>query len=87
MEKKAEEGPNVRKIEFVRGVEQITLDTPRDQDTSRDTWEKDGWSLCPLSSSSLKVWLIAHPIHVLKFLHPVIQYNARKAVEWVHFPR
>ena len=49
MEKKAEEGPNVRTIEFLPGVEQITLHTPR------DTWEQDGWSLCPLSSSSLKV--------------------------------
>ena len=43
---KAEKGPVVPMVKFLPGEEKITLDL----DTSRETWTKDGWNLCPLSS-------------------------------------
>ena len=44
----AEIGPVVLMVKFVSGEKQITLDTPD------ETWTKDSWSLCPLSSPCVR---------------------------------
>ena len=50
-EERAEKGPVVPMVKLMSGEEQITLDL----DTSKETWTKDGWRLCPLSSFCVSV--------------------------------
>ena len=42
----AEQGPNVPLITF--SEDQVSLDTPN------ESWEMDGWRLCPLNSPSVR---------------------------------
>ena len=63
-ERRAEEGPVVPMVKFLSGEEQITLDL----DTSEETWSKDGWSLCPLSSFCVRKLLMGLFLGLPKFM-------------------
>jgi hypothetical protein len=63
-ERRAEEGPVVPMVKLMPGKEQITLGL----DSSEETWIKDGWSLCPLSSFCVRKLLMGLFLGLPKFM-------------------